>query len=199
MSFNYIRGKKTVPGVSAVLVAMKLPVQWCSFSGVIKIERLYLKWHSEFQRFTCWREGPHPSHNITLWECNFSFIFSHRFQLLSFCSWETLIVKTLLGNWKVSVACISSLIHYDLVTPFFFPFPPNLSWTPSINNIPKEPVRSSTVLESFMLSRCSVQCYQLLFQVPVLFDLAASNTDGTMQWESFVVRSCSWRQKILTG
>lgn len=101
-------------------------------------------------------------------------------------------VKTLLRNWKISLTCISSLINYDLVTPFFFPFPPNLSWPFSINNIPEEPVRSSAVLESFMLSRCSMQCYWLLFQVPGWFSLAASNTltelcSGSALWWEVVL------------
>lgn len=83
--------------------------------------RLCLKWHSEFQRVTRWQEGPHTACSITLWQCSFSFVFSQRFQFLSFCSWETLMVITLLRNWKLSLGNISSLIIYDLITPFFFP------------------------------------------------------------------------------
>lgn len=99
--------------------------------------------------------------------------------------------KTLLRNWKVSLACVSSLINYDLVTPFFSSFPPNLSWPPFINTSPVDPVRSA-VLGSFVLSRHSVQSYGLLFQVPPWLCVSASNTvtelcSGNILWWEVVL------------
>lgn len=196
MSINFIRGNKPAP---AVLVAMQLPVQWCSFSGLIRIERLCLKWHNEFQRFTCWREGPHTAHNLTLWQCNFSFVFSHRFQFLSFCSWETLMMKTLLRNWKLSLAHISSLINYDLITPSFFRFSPKLVLAFFHQQHPWGACEILSCSGELHVGQVQLAVLSIALSGPcVVQPRCIKHTDRTMHGECFVVGSCSWRQKILT-
>lgn len=102
--------------------------------------------------------------------------------------------KTLLRNWKLSLACISSLINYDLVTPFLFFLSPKLVLAFFHQQHPCGAceILSCSGVFHVVQAQCAV-LWIVLPGSPVAQPRCIKHSDWTVQWEHFVVGSFSWR------